>query len=492
MQIGEVASFQNGYAFKSKDFVQDGKYKIIKIKELKDGKVRFFNDSASVNIDDERIIEKYIVEKEDVLFALTGDPVNKNNPLSWVGRVSVYEDDQLAVLNQRVCKLVPKEGLNAKYIYYYFRIFNNFYALASIAKGSASQANISTKDIEAMEIALPSLNIQNKIVSVLDSIEEKINQNNKINKNLEQQAKALYKDWFFDFSPFSTEGNFPDGWRLGTVGDIIQLHDSKRVPLSGSERDKMEKIYPYYGAASLMDYVDNYLFDGIYLLLGEDGTVVDSLGFPILQYVYGQFWVNNHAHIITGKEGFSVEELYLFFSLTNIKSIVTGAVQQKVSQQNLKKVQAIIPSKEALSAFDDLIQPIFAQIRNLRDENTHLADLRDTLLPRKRLWNDIVEMQRKGKAGHFVGSIVNIAEQAMPTGVQKYMIIDGQQRMTTLTLLLLALRDYAIENPSDTTINARRIDNMLLKNEYESGDERYKLLLTETDRDILIRLPTRI
>lgn len=106
----------------------------------------------------------------------------------------------------------------------------------------------------------------------------------------------------------------------------------------------------------------------------------------------------------------------------------------------------------------------------------------------KHLWNDIVEMQKKGKSGHFVGSIVNIAEQAMPTGVQKFMIIDGQQRTTTLTLLLLALRDYAIANPADTTINAKRIDNMLLKNEYESGDERYKLLLTETDRDILISL----
>lgn len=106
----------------------------------------------------------------------------------------------------------------------------------------------------------------------------------------------------------------------------------------------------------------------------------------------------------------------------------------------------------------------------------------------KRLWGDIVEMQKKGKTGHFVGSIVNIAEQAMPTGVQKYMIIDGQQRMTTLTLLLLALRDYSIANPQDTSINSKRIDNMLLKNEYESGDERYKLLLTQTDRDILISL----
>lgn len=106
----------------------------------------------------------------------------------------------------------------------------------------------------------------------------------------------------------------------------------------------------------------------------------------------------------------------------------------------------------------------------------------------RRLWNDIVEMQKKGKVGHFVGSIVNIAEQAMPTGVQKFMIIDGQQRMTTLILLLLALRDYAIKNPDDKTINAGRIANTLLKNEYEEGDERYKLLLTETDRDILISL----
>ena len=109
----------------------------------------------------------------------------------------------------------------------------------------------------------------------------------------------------------------------------------------------------------------------------------------------------------------------------------------------------------------------------------------------KRLWNDIVDMQKKNKQGHFVGSIVNIAEQAMPTGVQKYMIIDGQQRMTTLTLLLIALRDYSIDHPKDTSINFLRIDNMLLKNEYENGDERYKLLLTENDRDILINLIER-
>ena len=248
--------------------------------------------------------------------------------------------------------------------------------------GQSAQPGLSVKVLAQQEIELPSIEYQNKIASILDSIEAKIFLNTAINDNLEQQAKALYKDWFLDFSPFSSDGTLPDGWRIGTVGDIIQLHDSKRVPLSGTERSKMAKLYPYYGATSLMDYVDNYLFDGIYLLLGEDGTVVDNLGFPILQYVYGRFWVNNHAHIITGKEGFSVEELYLFFGLTNIKSIVTGAVQQKVSQQNLKKVPAIIPSSTALSSFDELIQPIFSQIRNLRDENARLTSLRDILLPK--------------------------------------------------------------------------------------------------------------
>ena len=155
----------------------------------------------------------------------------------------------------------------------------------------------------------------------------------------------------------------PSDWHLGTVSEIIELHDSKRIPLSSRERAELDKIYPYYGATSVMDYVDRYLFDGIYLLLGEDGTVVDGQGFPILQYVEGKFWVNNHAHIITGKNGFTVEMLYLLFSLTNVQSIVTGAVQPKISQANLNKVPAVIPSKTELTAFDESIQPFSAEIR---------------------------------------------------------------------------------------------------------------------------------
>ena len=234
--------------------------------------------------------------------------------------------------------------------------------------------------LKELTIPLPPMDVQQIIGDYYFKLSEKIELNKKINENLEQQAQALFKAWFVDFEPFG--GIMPDDWRIGTASEIIELHDSKRVPLSGAERDKMDKTYPYYGATSRMDYVDNYLFDGIYLLLGEDGTVIDANGFPILQYVYGKFWVNNHAHIITGKLGYTVESLYLLFSLTNIKHIVTGAVQQKVSQANLKKVPVIIPNAHSLERFNTIIQPIFATIRNYRDENEHLAALRDTLLPK--------------------------------------------------------------------------------------------------------------
>lgn len=393
MQIGEVASFQNGYAFKSKDFVQDGKYKIIKIKELKDGKVRFFNDSASVNVDDERIIEKYIAEKGDVLFALTGDPVNKNNPLSWVGRVSVYEDDQLALLNQRVCKLVPKEGLNAKYIYYYFRAFDNFYALASIAKGSASQANISTKDIEAMEIALPSLNIQNKIVSVLDSIAEKINQNNKINKNLEQQAQAIFKSWFIDFHPFG--GNRPIDWVTGIVDDLGAEIICGKTP-STKRKEYYGGNTPFITIPDMHGCVYNVSTERYLSAAGvasqpkktlpPNTVCVSCIGTAgLVTLVSEKSQSNQQINAIVPKEGISVYYIYLLMqtlSETINKLGQSGSTIVNLNKTQFAKIPVTIPSEQVLCNFDTLCKPLFEMILSNQKENIRLTNLRDTLLPK--------------------------------------------------------------------------------------------------------------
>ena len=299
-----------------------------------------------------------------------------------IGRVGAYCGSVFLVndecwVSDNAIKATCRDNMDLKYLYYLLSSLH-----LNERRIGTSQPLLTQSILNNIEVNIPVLHVQKKISSILETLDRKIKINKEINNNLEQQAKALYKDWFFEFSPFSSNGNLPDGWRFGLVGDIIQLHDSKRVPLSGAERDKMAKVYPYYGATSLMDYVDNYLFDGIYLLLGEDGSVIDKKGFPILQYVEGKFWVNNHAHIITGKNGFSVEQLYLLFSLTNVQSIVTGAVQPKISQTNLKKLPVIIPSEKDLKKFDVIVQPIFAQIRNLRAENNKLSVIRDSLLPK--------------------------------------------------------------------------------------------------------------
>lgn len=285
------------------------------------------------------------------------------------------------VISQSQFRVKCNEKVLPEYLVYYFHTAIGQHKLLSNASqvGVPALARASTT-FQKIEVEIPDIKTQQKAVSVLNAIEAKINVNRSINENLLQQAQALYKNRFVDLKPF--DGEMPPDWRLGTVSEIIELHDSKRIPLSSRERANLAKIYPYYGATSVMDYVDRYLFDGIYLLLGEDGTVVDSKGFPILQYVEGKFWVNNHAHIITGKNGFTVETLYLLFSLTNVQSIVTGAVQPKISQANLNKVSVVIPSEAELSAFNSIVQPIFAQIRNLRAENDRLAATRDTLLPR--------------------------------------------------------------------------------------------------------------
>lgn len=127
-----------------------------------------------------------------------------------------------------------------------------------------------------------------------------------------------------------------------------------------------------------MDYVDDYLFDGVRVLLGEDGSVIDSEGKPVLQYVWGRYWVNNHAHILKAAGAYSLEAIYVALRRTSIGHIVTGAVQMKISQRNLKKLEVSMPDPGSL----DYLQPLFAAYRNLCEESRYLAALRDALLPK--------------------------------------------------------------------------------------------------------------
>ena len=305
----------------------------------------------------------------DILF------VNKGTP----GRVCMVPDPvDFCIAQDMIALRADKAKIYNKYLFAVLRSREIQQQIYNTNVGDVIP-HFKKQFLSQLLIPVPQYAIQKAIGDLYYLLCYKIELNNKINENLERQAQTLYKQCF----PYSIDDELPYGWRIGTAGEIIEIHDSKRIPLSGAERSKMEKrIYPYYGAASLMDFVDDYIFDGKYLLLGEDRTVVDNAGYPILQYVWGQFWVNNHAHILTGKLGFNVESLYMLFKQTTVKSIVTGAVQPKISQANLRSIRIVIPPKKLLTEYNCKIDPLFSLLRANKEENKCLTVLRDTLLPK--------------------------------------------------------------------------------------------------------------
>ena len=367
--LGELVSFASGGTpSKKRDDYWGGTIPWISAKTLKTENI----DTSDLFITEEGLkAGSKIAPKGSILLLTRESGLFNGIPIARVEKDVAFNQD---------IKCLDSYGEVENEFIFYWLLSQKDYLMAKVGVTGIGAGKFDLDFLQKLMIPIPSERERKSIVGFASSISEKIRCNAKVNDNLLWQAQALYKDRFIDLKPFN--GKMPPDWQLGTVSEIIELHDSKRIPLSSRERANLTKIYPYYGATSVMDYVDRYLFDGIYLLLGEDGTVVDDKGFPILQYVEGKFWVNNHAHIITGKNGFTVETLYLLFSLTNVRSIVTGAVQPKISQANLNNVSVVIPSKAELSTFNSIVQPIFSQIRNLRAESDRLTSTRDILLPR--------------------------------------------------------------------------------------------------------------
>jgi type I restriction enzyme S subunit len=163
------------------------------------------------------------------------------------------------------------------------------------------------------------------------------------------------------------------GWKKTQLGDVIDIHDSRRIPLSGAQRSQRQGKYPYYGAQSIIDYIDDYIFDGKFLLIAEDGENLRSRKEPIASFACGKFWVNNHAHIVTAKPELA-DDYFIKACLNsaNLAAYVTGAAQPKLSQGNLKQIEINLPDLPTqrkiagiLSAYDDLIENNLRRIKIL-------------------------------------------------------------------------------------------------------------------------------
>lgn len=231
--------------------------------------------------------------------------------------------------------------------------------------------SLRTETLNRLEFCIPSIDDQKKIVKIVKPIESKIKVNCAINNNLYEQMLSIFNN-----------ARRTSAWNKHKLGDVLIFFDNRRKPLSSIQREKMAHIYPYYGATSIVDYVEDYLFDGTYILISEDGAnVIDSFGHPLTQYTYGKFWVNNHAHIVKGSNGYSEALVYAMLGTLNMQSIVTGAAQPKINQANLRNFEAVLPENEEAQVLSELLNPVLQQMLHHEQENEKLSELRDILLP---------------------------------------------------------------------------------------------------------------
>ncbi len=317
-----------------------------------------------------------------------------------LGRYAMIPEGFYGCLGRRLAIVRAKDSrVNPRWLYYYFLSpeWSAFIANHTV-KGSTVN-RISVEDYPNYPIPLPERKTQDAVVEVLSTIDQKIDNNTNLCVKLESMAKTLYDYWFtqFDFpdengKPYCSSGGemvwndqlkreIPKGWQVSSIGSVTRNYDSKRVPLSQNERDIMKGGIPYYGATGIMDYVNRHIFDGQYVLIAEDGSVMDVKGNPIVQMIWGKTWVNNHAHVLQGCNGYSNELLYLLLQHIPVVKIMTGSIQKKINQDNLNSYKISQIPDPISQAFYEIVKPMFEKIQSLQDENDELTKLRDWLLP---------------------------------------------------------------------------------------------------------------
>ena len=339
-------------------YTDGGEYAFINGNNLVNGEILIKKDTKMVDYSQYEKYKKPLTNRT-LLVSINGT----------LGNVGMYNSEKI-ILGKSACYFNVKEFVDKDFIYYVVSspMFRQY--LEHSATGTTIK-NISLKQMREYEFLLPPIEKQKQISSVLKMIDEKIKNNRRVNENLYEQMLSIFNN-----------ARRTSAWNKHKLGDVLIFFDNLRKPLSSIQREKMAHIYPYYGAASIVDYVEDYLFDGTYILISEDGAnVIDSFGHPLTQYTYGKFWVNNHAHIVKGSNDYSEALVYAMLGTLNMQSIVTGAAQPKINQANLRNFEAVLPECEEAQVLSELLNPMLQQMLHHDQENEKLSELRDILLP---------------------------------------------------------------------------------------------------------------
>ena len=157
----------------------------------------------------------------------------------------------------------------------------------------------------------------------------------------------------------------PENWVWARFGTAMINRDAERIPLSVNEREKLQKIYDYYGASGVIDKVDRYLFSKPLLLIGEDGANLLARSKPIAFIARGQYWVNNHAHVLDSSDGLLLEYVAVYINAINLTPYVTVTAQPKMNQEKMNSILIPIPPTGEQFRIVQKINQIFSVIANM-------------------------------------------------------------------------------------------------------------------------------
>ncbi len=197
--LAEYATIQGGYAYKSTDFLKTGKFKVLKIKNIRFGYIDY-SETDFISDQLSKKTEEWKTKPKDILISMTGS--GPNAPASLVGRVArVGENEPISFINQRIGRVIVNEKVDSDYIYYLLSQKSSQEYFVNNSTGSANQVNINGNTILSLEVPCISFEESKKIAQILNAFDDKIQLNTQINQTLEQIAQTLFKSWFVNFDP---------------------------------------------------------------------------------------------------------------------------------------------------------------------------------------------------------------------------------------------------------------------------------------------------
>ncbi|WP_139519407.1 restriction endonuclease subunit S [Helicobacter pylori] len=250
----------------------------------------------------------------------------------------------------------PKQKtLMPKYLFHYLTTQQD---AIHATKSAGGIPHVYSKDLQNFLIPIPPLEVQQEIVKILDAFTE-------LNTELKARKKQYeyYQNMLLDFNDINQNHKdakmsakpypkrlktllqtlAPKGVEFRKLGEVCEILDNRRIPIAKNKRNP--GIYPYYGANGIQDYIDSYIFDGDFVLVGEDGSVINKDNTPVVNWASGKIWVNNHAHVLQTKNELKLKFLYFYLQTIDVSYCVAGT-PPKINQENLKKITIPIPPLE--------------------------------------------------------------------------------------------------------------------------------------------------